>query len=48
MSARDTVFVVTGVRCVLQEERRGLGLGMELLTLFSRNATGGCDEGRVL
>jgi len=25
-----------------------LGLGVELLTLFSTNATGGCYEGRVL
>jgi len=47
MSARGTVFVVTPVCCVLWEERRGLGLGMELLTLFSTNAAGGCDEGRV-
>ena len=46
MSAHDTVFVITFVYCAF-EKRRGLGLGMQLLTLFRRNAAGGCGKAHV-
>jgi hypothetical protein len=46
LSAHDTLFVITFVYCAF-EKRRGLGLGMQLLTLFRRNAAGGCGKAHV-